>query len=171
MLSPVRLFATPDSCVHGISQGKKILQWAAIPSSRGIFQTQRSNLRLLHWQILYRRAGHLGSPAFNSHYKTQEWRTPLQRCFLGPSHSPCPTYPDSRVHPSGGQPVDPPGGSILEIQAVHRLLVVPGDLASDDFHPPGSSRSETQFLRGWWGVPPLVLQRRRRESCKWLVMR
>ena len=47
--------------------------------------------------------------------------------------------------------MDPPGGSILEVQAVHRLLVVPGDLASDDFHPPESSRSETQFLRGGVG--------------------
>ena len=171
MLSPVRLFATPDSCVHGISQGKKILQWAAFPPPEGSSRLRDRTCVSCIGRFFTAEPATWEALRLTVIIKTQEWRTPLQRCFLGPSHSPCPTYPDSRVHPSGGQPVDPPGGSILEIQAVHRLLVVPGDFASDDFHPPGSSRSETQFLRGWWGVPPLVLQRRRRESCKWLVMR
>ena len=93
MLSPVRLFATPDSCVHGISQGKKILQWAAIPSSRGIFQTQGSNLRLLHWQILYRRAGHLGSPAFNSHYKNRRVENATSTLLPEPFPFPMPHLP------------------------------------------------------------------------------
>ena len=42
----------PRSCVHGISQAR-ILEWVAVPSSRGIFPTQGSNLHLLcllHWQ-------------------------------------------------------------------------------------------------------------------------
>ena len=43
----------PDSSVHGILQAR-ILEWVAMPSSRWIFPTQRSNpclLRLLHWQV------------------------------------------------------------------------------------------------------------------------
>ena len=40
------------SSVHGILQAR-ILEWVAVPSSRGIFLTQGLNLhllRLLHWQ-------------------------------------------------------------------------------------------------------------------------
>ena len=51
------------SSVHGISQAK-ILEWVAIPFSRGIFPTQRSNSRdqTLHCrQILYH-LSHQGSP-------------------------------------------------------------------------------------------------------------
>ena len=43
----------PGSSVHGILQ-TKILEWVAIPFSRGIFPTQGSNPGLLHCrQILY----------------------------------------------------------------------------------------------------------------------
>ena len=38
------------SSVHGISQAK-ILEWVAIPFSRGIFLTQGLNPYLLHWQV------------------------------------------------------------------------------------------------------------------------
>ena len=40
----------PGSSVHGISQAR-ILEWAAISSSKGIFLTQGSNPCLLHWQV------------------------------------------------------------------------------------------------------------------------
>ena len=40
----------PGSSVHGIFQAR-ILEWVAISSSRGIFQTQRANLHLLHLQV------------------------------------------------------------------------------------------------------------------------
>ena len=46
------LYSLPGSSVHGILQAR-ILEWAAIPSSRGIIQTQGQKphlLRLLHWQ-------------------------------------------------------------------------------------------------------------------------
>ena len=39
----------PGSTVHGIFQAT-ILEWVAISFSRGVFPTQGSNLRLLHWQ-------------------------------------------------------------------------------------------------------------------------
>ena len=42
----------PGFSVHGILQAR-ILEWVAMPSSRGVFLTQRSNphlLRLLYWQ-------------------------------------------------------------------------------------------------------------------------
>ena len=45
----------PGSSVHEISQGR-ILEWVAMPSSRGIFPSQRLNpslLHLLHWQVGY----------------------------------------------------------------------------------------------------------------------
>ena len=47
--------------VHGILQAR-ILEWVAIPFSRGVFPTQGSNSGLLHWrQILYQ-LSHKGSP-------------------------------------------------------------------------------------------------------------
>ena len=53
----------PDSSVHGMLQAR-ILEWVAIPFSRGIFQTQGLSPRLLHCrQVLY----HLslqGSPIY-----------------------------------------------------------------------------------------------------------
>ena len=53
--------SSPGSSVHGILQGR-ILEWTAIPFSRGIFPTQGSNLSLLHCgQILYC-LSHQGSP-------------------------------------------------------------------------------------------------------------
>ena len=45
-------YSLPSSFVHGILKAR-ILQWVAMPSSRGIFLTQRLNshlLCLLHWQ-------------------------------------------------------------------------------------------------------------------------
>ena len=54
----------PGSPVHGFLQAR-ILEWIAMTSSKGIFQTQGSNLCLLH--LPHRKAGslplaHLGSP-------------------------------------------------------------------------------------------------------------
>ena len=40
----------PGSSLHGILQAR-ILDWVAMPSSRGIFPTQGSNPYLLHWQM------------------------------------------------------------------------------------------------------------------------
>ena len=40
----------PGSSVRGILQART-LAWAAMPSSRGTFQTQGSNSHLLHWQV------------------------------------------------------------------------------------------------------------------------
>ena len=37
----------PGSFIHGILQAR-VLEWVAIPSSKGIFVTQGSNLGLLH---------------------------------------------------------------------------------------------------------------------------
>ena len=50
-----------DYTAHGILQAR-ILEWVAIPFSRGIFPTQGLNSGLLHcWQILYQ-LNHQGSP-------------------------------------------------------------------------------------------------------------
>ena len=55
-----------DYTVHGILQAR-ILEWVAIPFSRGIFPTQGMNPGLLHCrQILYQ-LSHEGSP------RIQEW--------------------------------------------------------------------------------------------------
>ena len=51
----------PASSVHGISQAR-ILEWVAISSSRGIFATQGSNPRLLHWQAGSLPLSHQGIP-------------------------------------------------------------------------------------------------------------
>ena len=55
----------PGSSVHGISQAK-IPQYIAISFSEGIFPTQGSNLRLLHWQVDSLSLSHLGRPTLNT---------------------------------------------------------------------------------------------------------
>ena len=54
----------PGSSFHGIFQAR-ILEWVAISSSRGIFPTQGSNPRLLHWQADSLPVSHLGSPGIS----------------------------------------------------------------------------------------------------------
>ena len=53
--------ALPGSSVCGSLQAR-ILEWVAISSSRGIFPTQGSNLRLLYGQMGSLPLSHLGSP-------------------------------------------------------------------------------------------------------------
>ena len=48
----------PGSSIHGILQAR-ILEWVAIPFSRGIFPTQGSNLPL--WRLLPGQADSLGT--------------------------------------------------------------------------------------------------------------
>ena len=51
----------PSSFAHGILQAR-VLERVAISSSRGIFLTQGSNTRLLHWQADSLQLRHLGRP-------------------------------------------------------------------------------------------------------------
>ena len=63
-------YSPPGSSVHGILQAR-ILEWATMPSPRGIFLTQGSNqslLLLLHWQ-----AGSLALAPLGSPNKVQQW--------------------------------------------------------------------------------------------------
>ena len=54
-------YSSSGSSVHGILQAR-IVEWVAMPSSRGIFPTQGSNPGLSNCrQILYRQS-HQGSP-------------------------------------------------------------------------------------------------------------
>ena len=58
-------YSPPGSSVHGLLQGR-ILEWVAMPSSRGSFLTQGSNphpLYLWHWQADSLPLSHLESPA------------------------------------------------------------------------------------------------------------
>ena len=55
----------PGSSVHGILQAR-ILQWVAMPSSRGSSPTQGSNLCLLNCRGILYLLRHLGSPLDNS---------------------------------------------------------------------------------------------------------
>ena len=50
-----------SSSVHGILQAR-ILEWVAMPFSRGIFPTQGSNLGLLHGRKILYCLSHQGSP-------------------------------------------------------------------------------------------------------------
>ena len=63
--------SSPGSFVHGISQAR-ILEWVAVPSSRGIFPTQGSNLSLLGLPAL---AGRFFTPSAT-------WEAPLTRILL-----------------------------------------------------------------------------------------
>ena len=81
-LSHVQLFVTPwtsppGSSVHGIFQAG-ILEWIAICHFllQGIFLTQESNLRLLHWQAASLLLSHLEScNQYNLQYNKEasEW--------------------------------------------------------------------------------------------------
>ena len=50
-----------DYTIHGILQAR-ILEWVAIPFSRGIFLTQGSNPGLLHCRRILYQLSHQGSP-------------------------------------------------------------------------------------------------------------
>ena len=49
---PTLIYSPPDSSVHGIFQAR-ILEWVAIFLLQGIFQTQRSNVCLLHCRQIF----------------------------------------------------------------------------------------------------------------------
>jgi len=51
----------PESSVDGILQAR-ILEWVAIPFSRGIFPTQGSNSGLPHCKWIFNHLSHQGSP-------------------------------------------------------------------------------------------------------------
>ena len=55
-------YSSPGSSVHGILQ-VRILEWVAVPSSRGIFLTQGLNLGLLHCRQTLS-SGPAGKPLF-----------------------------------------------------------------------------------------------------------
>jgi len=55
-------YSSPGSSVHGILQARRILEWVAVPSSRGIFLTQGLNLGLLHCRHILYCLGHQRSP-------------------------------------------------------------------------------------------------------------
>ena len=61
------------SSVHGLLQAR-ILEWAAISFSRGIFLTQGSNLHFLYWQTDSLLLSHQGSPRHG------EFKHPVQ-CY------------------------------------------------------------------------------------------
>ena len=52
----------PGSSVHGLSQ-ERILEWVAMPSSRGIFLTQGSNPGLLHCRRILHHLSHQENPS------------------------------------------------------------------------------------------------------------
>jgi len=54
-------YSSPDSSVHGILQAR-ILEWVAIPFSRGIFLTQGLNLGLPNCRLILYHLSHQGSP-------------------------------------------------------------------------------------------------------------
>ena len=66
-LSHVPLFVTPWTVAHqaplslGILQ-RRILEWVAMPSSRGIFPTQELNRGLLHCRWILYQLSYQGSP-------------------------------------------------------------------------------------------------------------
>ena len=53
--------SAPGSSVPGILQAR-ILEWVAMPSSRGSSRPQGLNLPLLHWQVDSVLLSHQGSP-------------------------------------------------------------------------------------------------------------
>ena len=56
----------PGTSVHGIFQAR-ILEWVAMPSSKGFFPTQGSNLCFLHYRWILYWLSHEGSSLFHTH--------------------------------------------------------------------------------------------------------
>ena len=52
-----------DNTVLDILQAR-ILEWVAVPFSKGIFSTQGLNLSLLHFRLILYHLSHVGSPAY-----------------------------------------------------------------------------------------------------------
>ena len=74
----------PGSSVHGISQ-TRVLEWVAISSSRGIFQTLGLNLHLLcllHWHVGSLPLSHQRSKRWPIHWWVEGWEQ-------GPHNSMC----------------------------------------------------------------------------------
>ena len=105
----------PCSSAQEISQ-IRILEWIAILFSRGIFLTQGSNPRLLHWQADSLPLSHLGSP-----------------CVLGrPVHS--------VTHPAGGSALASRHHQELRERGVIQKFSPPAHLATrPPLSRPGSS--------------------------------
>ena len=51
------------SSVRGILQAR-ILEWAALPSSKGIFLSQGSNQGLLHYRLILYQLSYQGNPLY-----------------------------------------------------------------------------------------------------------
>ena len=74
-------YSPPGSSVHGILQAR-ILEWIAIPSSQGTFQTHVWNLGLLHCrQILYR-LSQQGSPDLCDHNDRRLYTNLVKYCHV-----------------------------------------------------------------------------------------
>ena len=56
-------YSLSGSFIYGILQAR-ILEWVAIPFSRGIFPTQESNPGLLHGKPILHHLSHQGSPIY-----------------------------------------------------------------------------------------------------------
>ena len=71
--------SSAGSSVHGILQAR-ILEWVAIPFSRGIFLTQGLNLGLLHCRLIIYRLSYQGSLQLGISFPYS-----LAFCFSSPS--------------------------------------------------------------------------------------
>ena len=93
LCNPMSL-SPPDSSVHGILQAR-ILEWDAMPSSRGIFPTQGSNpclLCLLHWQAGSLPLSPPGKPTHTIRTHSRGWTEKHKwnnSCYQGPQPWPC----------------------------------------------------------------------------------
>ena len=78
----------PGSSVHGILQAR-ILEWVAVPSSRGIFPIQGSNLRLLHCRWILLLLSHWGIPHVPETVSIPGWSLHGPGCLLLIPVTPC----------------------------------------------------------------------------------
>ena len=111
--SHVQLFVTlwTMACQAPLSMGilqARILEWVAMPSSRGSSQPEGSNTYLWHWQVGWR-PGPVGSePLFSSQWEPSVWERDVSRkltCTWGNTVSwPC-TQPCHCGHLGLGNPL------------------------------------------------------------------
>ena len=77
---------TGSSSVHGILQAR-ILEWVAMPSSRGIFPTQGSNTSLPHYRWILYHLNYQGNPRIQVGSLTfLQWIFPTQESNQGLLH-------------------------------------------------------------------------------------
>ena len=132
----------PGFSVHGILQAR-MLEWIAMPSSRGFFETQGSNLHFLHWQAGSLALAPSGKP-YRGAFAVVQWLSHVWLC--NPMNCSTPGFPVFHCLPEFAQTCVHWVGDAT--QPFHPLLLL---------SPLALSLSQQQGLFQWGSFHVLIL--------------